>query len=498
MSFKTIITNLGAAKIAAAIQGGGTVNLSHMALGDGGGHLVEPNADQTSLVREVYRAELNLLARDQKNPNYVIAEMVVPSTVGGWSVREVALYDNSGSMIAVGSFPETYKPELSEGSARDLIVRFIMEVSTNASVALQIDPTVVLATRQWVSDNFALAFVLPGGTTGQVLRKRSNDDGDFEWYDPASGLNLLVDIVEENQDLAESQTVVNLSVATMESTAVYIDGVRLRGDGTEYTIDSTTKITLAEPATSGQKITFVQNEPAGAAEFLRTGNNLSELAEPDKAAAARGHLGVGTVAQTLNAVLQMMYPVGEIWMTNRQGNPADLLGFGVWERHAKGRMPVSLNPDDATFSVLGATGGSKTHTLTVNELPTHAHGIAKVDVTTSTSGGHVHVVNPGTITTGTGGAHVHQITIDDDPGSSTNSLCGTDGSPLGGGSVKYTIASSGAHAHTFTINAFNTGSSGSHAHVFTIPARSTETIGSGQPHNNLPPYFVVNIWRRVA
>ncbi len=495
MSFQTIITNLGAAKIAAAIQGGGVVNLSHMALGDGGGNVTIPDANQSGLVREVYRAELNHLTRSPANPNYVIAEMVVPSETGGWSIREVGLYDNGGSLIAVGNFPETYKPQLSEGSARDLVVRFIMEVSTNAIIALQIDPAVVLATRQWVAENFSLAILLPGGTTGQILRKKSNQPGDVEWYDPASGLNFLVDIVEENQNLAGSQTVVDLSIATMVSTAVYVDGIRLRNDGTQYTIENDTRITLATPAVGGEKITFVQNEPAGAAEFLRTGSNLAELSSPEKSAAARSNLGVETPSQMLITVLNALFPIGEIWMTNRSGNPSALLGFGTWERHGVGRMPVSLNPDDATFSVLGATGGAKTHTLTVNELPSHYHVNPTQNISTTSSGAHTHVIDPPSYTTPSGGAHTHKVKSDDDSGDSTKALRKTDGSPDGS---EYTITSSGEHTHTFDMPEFPSGSAGAHTHSVSIPSTNSGTAGSGQAHNNLPPFFVVNIWRRTA
>ncbi len=313
------------------------------------------------------------------------------------------------------------------------------------------------------------------------MRNKSNQNGDVEWYDPASGLNLLVDIVEENQNLADSQAIVDLLIATMESTAVYVNGVRLRNDGTQYTVGSNTQITLAAPATSGDKITFVQNEPAGAVEFLRSANNLQELSAPDRAAQARANLGVQTSAQMLTAVLGALFPVGEIWMTNRVGNPASLLGFGTWERHGKGRTPVSLDPDDATFSTLGATGGSKTHTISITETPTHFHEKPTQNVSTTSNGDHAH-----------GYKDRYYIERSDVVSGAAQSL------PSGG-------VNSGAGSHgtdtdnnTFLYVNSVTENAGPHIHSVTIPASNTGTAGGGQPHNNMQPYIVVNIWRRVA
>lgn len=152
MAYYTVLTTIGQAQLANAVALGKQIRLTEMALGDGSGAAVTPNQSQIALAREVYRAQLNQLTTDESNPNYVIAELVVPSESGGWTVREVGLYDDAGNLIAVGNFPETYKPALSEGASRDLVIRVIIEVSNTSAVTLKIDPSMVLASRQWVQD----------------------------------------------------------------------------------------------------------------------------------------------------------------------------------------------------------------------------------------------------------------------------------------------------------------------------------------------------------
>jgi phage-related tail fiber protein len=90
------------------------VNFTAMAIGDGGGTLPVPDASQTKLVNEVWRHTLNKISQDNKNKNYVIAELLIPETGGFW-MREMGLYDDTGTLIAVGNMAESYKP-LAEGS----------------------------------------------------------------------------------------------------------------------------------------------------------------------------------------------------------------------------------------------------------------------------------------------------------------------------------------------------------------------------------------------
>ncbi|EFA4037917.1 phage tail protein [Escherichia coli O120:H10] len=154
--FKTVITTAGAAKLAAATAPGGRkVNITTMAVGDGDGKLPVPDAGQTGLIHEVWRHALNKISQDKRNSNYIIAELVIPPEVGGFWMRELGLYDDAGTLIAVANMAESYKPALAEGSGRSQTCRMVIIVSSVASVALTIDTTTVMATQDYVDDKIA-------------------------------------------------------------------------------------------------------------------------------------------------------------------------------------------------------------------------------------------------------------------------------------------------------------------------------------------------------
>ncbi|MDQ9472094.1 tail fiber protein [Escherichia coli] len=154
--FRTVITTAGAAKLAAATAPGGRkVNITTMAVGDGGGKLPVPDAGQTGLIHEVWRHTLNKISQDKRNSNYIIAELVIPPEVGGFWMRELGLYDDAGTLIAVANMAESYKPALAEGSGRSQTCRMVIIVSSVASVELTIDTTTVMATQDYVDDKIA-------------------------------------------------------------------------------------------------------------------------------------------------------------------------------------------------------------------------------------------------------------------------------------------------------------------------------------------------------
>jgi len=148
----SLLTDIGSAKLANAQVTGVWPDLSEMAVGDGGGVYVVPDQAQLGLVREVFRAPINSLHRDSSNDSWTVAEGLIPETVGGWTVREVGVFDTDGDLFAVGAYPETYKPQLIEGSGRDLYIRMIMEIGNAANGTLKIDPSIVLSTRKYVDD----------------------------------------------------------------------------------------------------------------------------------------------------------------------------------------------------------------------------------------------------------------------------------------------------------------------------------------------------------
>ncbi|WP_080468948.1 phage tail-collar fiber domain-containing protein [Enterobacter cloacae] len=156
VKFKTVITKAGAEKLAAAtVPNGKKVNFTAMAVGDGGGALPVPDASQTKLVNEVWRHALNKISQDKKNKNYVVAELLIPPEVGGFWMREMGLYDDTGTLIAVGNMAESYKPALEEGSGRAQTLRMVIMVSDISSVELTIDTSTVMATQEYVDGKLA-------------------------------------------------------------------------------------------------------------------------------------------------------------------------------------------------------------------------------------------------------------------------------------------------------------------------------------------------------
>ncbi|UMB76660.1 phage tail protein [Dickeya fangzhongdai] len=154
--YTALLTEVGAARLANAISLGKQLEITQMGVGDGSGTLPTPDTTQTKLINEKRRAPLNALNIDPANPNQVIAEQVIPENEGGFWLREIGLYDADDNLVAVANCPETYKPQMQEGSGRVQTVRMILAVGQADAVSLKIDPAVVLASRQYV-DNMALA-----------------------------------------------------------------------------------------------------------------------------------------------------------------------------------------------------------------------------------------------------------------------------------------------------------------------------------------------------
>ncbi|MGO4813359.1 phage tail protein [Cupriavidus sp. 2MCAB6] len=171
-TYFSILTEAGEAMFANATALGIPVKLTHISVGDGGGNLPTPDRKQSSLVNEQRRAPLNSLAQDMTNPGQFIAEQVIPEDVGGWWIREIGLHDESGTLCAIANCPPSYKPKLAEGSGRTQVVRMVFLVGSADAVELKIDPSVVLATRQYCDS--AIATELDKRDGKQSVRAATN------------------------------------------------------------------------------------------------------------------------------------------------------------------------------------------------------------------------------------------------------------------------------------------------------------------------------------
>ncbi|EQY88518.1 phage tail protein [Escherichia coli] len=155
VKYYAILTNQGAARLANATMLGSKLNLTQMAVGDANGVLPTPDPVQTKLINQKRIAPLNLLSVDPNNQSQIIVEQIIPENEGGFWIREIGLYDDEGVLIAVANCPETYKPQLQEGSGRTQTIRMILVVSNTEAITLKIDPSVVLATRKYVDDKIS-------------------------------------------------------------------------------------------------------------------------------------------------------------------------------------------------------------------------------------------------------------------------------------------------------------------------------------------------------
>lgn len=146
----TLLTDKGKFKIAKAAADKGEVKFSHFAIGDGGGQEVNPTPNQTALVHEVWRAQLDSVEIDPKNPAAVIINAIIPHNVGGWWMREFGLFDVDGDMLAVVKPAPNYKATSAEGQLEDVYYEFQLVIGEQAQVVVLVDPSILWATREYV------------------------------------------------------------------------------------------------------------------------------------------------------------------------------------------------------------------------------------------------------------------------------------------------------------------------------------------------------------
>lgn len=176
--FGGMLTTQGAAKKTNCDALGIPWEPRYMLIGDANGTDPVPSPSQTKLVNQVYRAQLNQLRVSPTDDNILIAELVLPPDVGGWWIRELALEDKDGVFSAVANAAPSYKPLLAQGSGRNQVVRMHIITSGTANIQLKIDPSVVLATRQYVDE--ALNGLLPANkVAGTYTKVTVNDRGVF-------------------------------------------------------------------------------------------------------------------------------------------------------------------------------------------------------------------------------------------------------------------------------------------------------------------------------
>ena len=499
-TFKSIHTRYGLQRLAAAEAAGQQIRLTQMAVGDGNGNPIDIDSmdDASALVRERFRADINRIYPDPERDNRYTAELVVPAGAGGFTLREIGLYDEHGGLFAIGNLPETYKPTAEDGAFADTVVRLEFLVTNAAVVTLQIDPNVAVATHTWIINNVTMATLLPGGTTGQIAKKASNADGDIAWSDP-DDINITVNTIDEEQTLAAEQTQVDLAVVTTRGLAVYVDGIRLyEGAGADRwqkapEPDSVTRIVLGKSYPAGTKLIAAQNEPTGFAPSpLERSKNLSDL---EDRAEARRNMDVFSAAQT-----REMAPAGLVGHFARSSAPTGWLKANgaeisraayaelfaaIGTTFGAGNGFTTFNLPDMRGEFIrgwddsrGVDGGRALGSRQSGEIQQHSHEASSVSAgahshsgTAQSGGTHNH-----SATTGAAGAHTHTVTRGTttfDGGNSGHRAFMSNGNNLG--NVATGTSSAGNHSHSVSVgnggshtHALSIGSSGTHSHSITV------------------------------
>ena len=155
--FYTIFTAAGLAAVANSALSGTSVDITHMAVGDGEGLPVQTS---TKLRHEVWRGALTRLAPSANDATVLEVETRIPPEDGGWTVREVGLFNAAGTLLAIGNLPDSFKPKLESGSAKDMQVRMYVQHTNAGSVTIKIDPAIIMASQAWVSEHILPAYLM--------------------------------------------------------------------------------------------------------------------------------------------------------------------------------------------------------------------------------------------------------------------------------------------------------------------------------------------------
>ena len=218
--FYSLITTAGLERLADAAVSGEPVGFALMAVGDGNGQLPIPYREQSGLVSEVYRSALNGLKITDAAANVIEAEMLIPPQVGGFTMREAALYDEDGVCLAVANMPETYKPLLAEGSGRFSVIRIQLAVASTADVQLLNDPGVVVAT---VEDVIKVGSETRDYTDNQLsehAKSRNHPDATLE----EKGFTRLSNAINsDSEELAATPKALKAAIASAVRSAWELD-----------------------------------------------------------------------------------------------------------------------------------------------------------------------------------------------------------------------------------------------------------------------------------
>ncbi|MGR1062466.1 tail fiber protein [Escherichia coli] len=374
VKYYAILTNQGAARLANATMLGSKLNLTRMAVGDANGVLPTPDPAQTKLINQKRIAPLNLLSVDPNNQSQIIAEQIIPESEGGFWIREIGLYDDKGVLIAVANCPETYKPQLQEGSGRTQTIRMILVVTNTEAITLKIDPSVVLATRKYVDDKIseheqsrrhpdasltAKGFVqLSSATNSTSETLAATPKAVKAAYDLANGKYTAQDATTARKGLVQLSSATNSTSETLAATPKAVKAAYDLANGKYTAQDATTArkglVQLSSATNSTSETLAATPKAVKAAYDLANGKYTAQDATTARKGLVQLSSATNSTSETLAATPKAVKAAYDL-ANGKQPADATLTALAGLATAAD-RLPYFTGADRAALATLTAIG----------------------------------------------------------------------------------------------------------------------------------------------
>ena len=279
-NYFTIVTDSGTQKMFEALNAEKKVNITEFAVGDGDGKEYLPSKEMEALKSEVWRGSVKSCYVSEESENLLIIESVIPSDVGGFTIREMGIFDAEGTLIAICNTPETQKVRITDGVVHELMLTMEITLSNTDSVELLVDPTVVTAT---IKDVERLGSQLEGKieTADSVVYQQSTGYTDTKIAELINGAPSTLDTLGEiAQAMQENENVVEALESAIGSKApqAELDG---------HTGNDTIHITASERTGWNNKLAYNGNASSTTVTFAKAGT-LSNISTGEKISVIMG------------------------------------------------------------------------------------------------------------------------------------------------------------------------------------------------------------------